>query len=388
MYIANTEFTVFELILLGLFFIAFFYQLYFYFRYINGVLSYQRKLKKSNTGLQSSQPGVSVVICARDEADNLRKFLPYFLDQDYPEFEIIVVNDGSTDDSELLLTNMKEVYPKLRSTFVPYGATNFSTKKLALTLGIKAAKYDWILLSDADCMPESKAWITNMARNFNQGVEFVLGYGPYLTEKTAVNRLITYDTLFIALQYLGYALKGKPYMGVGRNMAYRKDVFFRMKGFASNLHLRSGDDDLMVNAAANKFNTKVEISPESVTWSEPNKTLRKWMFQKERHLSVSSFYNAKSKFRLSLEPAMRGLFYLSFIIVLIFGNLISMITVGTLFLVRTVSQLIIINKSSKHFGGRNYFLSLFVFDIYLPLVSLYLVTLGRIGSKSKQIVWK
>ncbi|MBV5343576.1 glycosyltransferase, partial [bacterium] len=150
--------------LLGLFLLAFSYQLYFYLRYINGVLSYKRKLKKSNTILQSSQPGVSVVICARDEADNLRKFLPYFLDQDYPEFEIIVVNDGSTDDSELLLTNMKEIYPKLRSTFVPYGATNFSTKKLALTLGIKAAKYDWILLTDADCMPDGKSWITNMAR--------------------------------------------------------------------------------------------------------------------------------------------------------------------------------------------------------------------------------
>ncbi len=388
MYIANIEFSVFELILLGLFLVAFSYQLYFYLRYINGVLSYKRKLKKSNTTLKSSQPGVSVVICARDEAVNLRKFLPYFLDQDYPEFEIIVVNDGSTDDSELLLTNMKEQYPKLRSTFVPYGATNFSTKKLALTLGIKAAKYDWILLTDADCMPDGKSWITNMAQNFNQGVEFVLGYGPYLLEKTAVNKLITYDTLFIALQYMGYALKGKPYMGVGRNMAYRKEVFFRMKGFASNLHLRSGDDDLIVNAAATAFNTKVEVSPESITWSEPNKTLRDWLFQKERHLSVSSFYTAKSKLRLSLEPFMRGLFYLSFILLLFFGNFISMIAAGTLFLIRAISQLVIINKSSKHFGGRNYFLSLFVFDIYLPIVSLYLVTLGRIGSKSKRIVWK
>ncbi|MBV5343577.1 transmembrane glycosyltransferase, partial [bacterium] len=157
---------------------------------------------------------------------------------------------------------------------------------------------------------------------------------------------ITYDTLFIALQYMGYALKGKPYMGVGRNMAYRKEVFFRMKGFASNLHLRSGDDDLIVNAAANAFNTKVEVSSESVTWSEPNKTLRDWLFQKERHLSVSSFYSSKSKFRLSLEPFMRGLFYLSFISLLIFGNFISMIAAGMLFLIRAISQLVIINKSS------------------------------------------
>lgn len=388
MYIAQIEFSIFELVLLGIFLVAFLYQIYFYLRYINGVLSYKRKIKKSNTILQSGQPGVSVVICARDEADNLRKYLPYFLDQDYPDFEIIVVNDGSTDDSELLLTNLKEKYPKLRSTFVPYGATNLSTKKLALTLGIKAAKYDWVLLTDADCMPEGSSWITNMARNFNQGVEFVLGYGPYITEKSAVNKLITYDTLFIALQYLGYALKGKPYMGVGRNMAYRKEVFFRMKGFASNLHLRSGDDDLMVNKAANSFNTKVEISPESVTWSEPKKSFRDWLFQKERHLSVASFYNAGSKFRLMIEPTMRGIFYLSFILIPFFGNLISIIAASILFLIRLITQLIIINKSSKHFGGRNYFLSLFVLDIYLPIVNLYLVSFGRMGSKSKRIVWK
>lgn len=388
MYIAQIEFSIFELVLLGIFLVAFLYQIYFYLRYINGVLSYKRKIKKSNTILQSGQPGVSVVICARDEADNLRKYLPYFLDQDYPDFEIIVVNDGSTDDSELLLTNLKEKYPKLRSTFVPYGATNLSTKKLALTLGIKAAKYDWVLLTDADCMPEGSSWITNMARNFNQGVEFVLGYGPYITEKSAVNKLITYDTLFIALQYLGYALKGKPYMGVGRNMAYRKEVFFRMKGFASNLHLRSGDDDLMVNKAANSFNTKVEISPESVTWSEPKKSFRDWLFQKERHLSVASFYNAGSKFRLMIEPTMRGIFYLSFILIPFFGNLISIIATSILFLIRLITQLIIINKSSKHFGGRNYFLSLFVLDIYLPIVNLYLVSFGRMGSKSKRIVWK
>lgn len=388
MIIAGFEFSLLELILLGVFFVVFIYQLWYYLHHINAVMAYNRKLKKSNTELKSSQPGVSVVICARDESDNLRKFLPYYLDQDYPEFEIIVVNDGSTDDTELLLTNMKEKYPKLRSTFVPYGATNLSTKKLALTLGIKAAKYDWILLTDADCVPEGNEWISKMARNFNQGVEFVLGYGPYLQKKGFVNRVITYDTLLIGLQYMGFALHGKPYMGVGRNLAYRKEVFFRMKGFASNLHLRSGDDDLIVNSAANAFNTKVETSRESITWSEPKKTLRDWLFQKERHLSVASFYNARSRFNLSIEPVSRGLFYLLLIAVLIFGNYITMIAAGVLFLFRFITQLLVINKAAKHFGSRNYFMSLLVLDIYLPLVNLHLITFGRMGSKSKRIVWK
>lgn len=388
MYIANFNFSIPELVLTAVLFLFFIYQLFYYFRIINAPLAYNRKLKRTNTLIQSSKPGVSVIICARDEYQNLKKNLPFIIDQDYPEFEVIVVNDGSTDDTELLLTNLKETYPNLRSTFVPYGATNFSTKKLALTLGIKAAKYDWVLLTDADCVPESRQWINSMARNFNQGVEFVLGYGPYVTYKTSLNKLITFDTLFIGLQYLGFALKGKPYMGVGRNLAYRKEVFFRLKGFASNLHLRSGDDDLLVNQAANAFNTKIEVSKESITWSEPNKSLRNWLFQKKRHLSVSSNYSHSSRFQLSLEPISRGLFYLSFILLLLIGNYISMIAASVFFLIRFVTQAIILNKASKHFGGRTYFMSILFFDIYLPLLTLYLMTFGRMGPKSKRIIWK
>lgn len=388
MFLAGFEFSVIELVIAGIFAVVFLYQLYFYLHYLNAPIAFNKKLLKTETNLEHSFTGVSVIICARDEANNLRKNLKYILEQNYPEFEVIVVNDGSTDESEILLNNLKENYPNLRSTFVPYGAKNLSTKKLALTLGIKAAKYDWVLLTDADCIPHGSEWISKMARNFKPGVEFVLGYSPYSVEKTAINRLITYDTLFNALQYLGFANRNKPYMGVGRNMAYRKEVFFRMKGFASNLHLRSGDDDLMVNSAANAFNTKIEVSTESIVWSEPKKNRKDWFFQKERHLSVSTHYKAISKFNIAIEPITRGLFYASFILLLITGNLITTITTLVIYTCRLITQLIIINKSSKHFCGRNYYLSLIVFDIYLPIVNLFIMTFGRMGSKSKRIVWK
>lgn len=382
------EFSIIEIILSGLLLLAFFYQLYYYLRYTSGVIRYRNRIKKNKIQFQTSRPPVSVIICAKDEIENLRKYLPLVLDQEYPEFEVIVVNDGSTDDTEILLNELKKTYSNLRSTFVPLGVTNLSTKKLALTLGIKAAKYDWLLLTDADCMPEDKTWISMMARNFGQNTEFVLGYGAYFNRKGFVNRLITYDTLTIALQYLGFAMSGKPYMGVGRNMAYRKELFFRQKGFASNLNLRSGDDDLMVNRASNKMNTKVEIAPESITWSEPEKRFSDWYFQKERHMSVASFYNPKSKFRLMIEPLSRGLFYLSFILTVIFGNLITLAAACVLFITRLVIQLIIINKSSKHFGGRKYIFMLPVFDILLPLLQLFILSFGRMGSKAKNIQWK
>lgn len=385
MNIYGFSFSLVELIVFGVLLLAFIYQLYFYFRYLNGILRLRTKTKKNKVSFETEQQPVSVIICARDEAENLRKFLPLILSQDYPEFEVIVINDSSVDDTETLLRDMCVEYPNLKSTFVPVGANNLSTKKLGITLGIKASKYDILLFTDADCMPEDKTWISRMARNFSSDTEFVLGYGAYLQKKGFLNRLITYDTLFIALQYMGMAIAHKPYMGVGRNLAYRKETFFAQKGFASTLGIISGDDDLMVNKASNKRNTRVEIAPDSITWSEPNETYQGWLFQKERHLSVSSFYKSSSKFRLFFEPVSRGLFYLALILALVFGNIITQLAAVVLFAGRFVTQLSIINSSSKHFGGRKYVLTLPIFDIYLPLVSLFLMLLGRRG---KNIRWK
>jgi len=382
------SFSLIELIAFGILCLAFFYQLYFYLRYVNGVLRLRSKTIKNKISFLTEQPPVSVIICAKDEANNLRQFLPFVLQQEYPDFEVIVINDGSTDETQTLLNDLCVEYQNLRTTFVPVGANNLSTKKLGLTLGIKAAKNELLLFTDADCMPEDNTWIARMARNFTPETDFILGYGAYLNKKGLLNRLITYDTLFIALQYLGMAIARKPYMGVGRNMAYRKETFFAHKGFASTLNLISGDDDLLVNKASNSKNTKVEIAPDSITWSEPSTTFGEWFFQKERHLSVSSYYKTSSKFRLFLEPMTRGLFYLALILSFVFGGLIIIISAAVLFLARLILQLIIINNSSRHFGERKYLFLLPVFDIFLPLVSLYILTFGRITSKEKSVRWK
>jgi cellulose synthase/poly-beta-1,6-N-acetylglucosamine synthase-like glycosyltransferase len=385
MEIYGFSFSLIELIVFGILFLAFSYQLYFYFRYMNGVLRLRTKSKKNNVSFIDDQPPVSVIICSKDDAENLRKFLPFVLEQEYPVFEVIVINDGSTDQTDTLLRDLCVEYPHLKSTFVPVGANNVSTKKLGLTLGIKASKYDILLFTDADCMPEDKTWIARMARNFTRETDFVLGYGAYLEKKGFLNRLITYDTLFIALQYMGMAASRKPYMGVGRNLAYRKETFFAQKGFASTLRLSSGDDDLMVNKASNPWNTRIEIAPDSITWSEPNTTFNGWLFQKARHLSASSYYKSSSKFLLFFEPFTRGLFYLTFILSLVFGHIITLGATGVLFLIRYIVQLTIINMSSKHFGGRKYIFSLPVLDIYLPLVNLYLLL---VGNKGKSVRWK
>lgn len=379
------SFSVFELSLAGALLLTFLYQLYFYIRYMNGVMRLRNRIRKSDVHFESAQPPVSVIVCAKDEAENLRKFLPFVLEQEYPCFEVIVINDGSTDATAELLRELLKEYTNLKTTFVPVGANNLSTKKLAITLGVKASQYDYLLFIDADCMPEGKSWIAGMMRNFSRETEFVLGYGAYLQKKTFLNRLITFDTLFIGLQYMGMARAGKPYMGVGRNLAYRKETFYRQKGFAQFLGLVSGDDDLMVNRAATPWNTKVEIAPESITWSEPNETFKGWLFQKQRHLSASSHYTTSSKMRLIAEPLSRGGYYLLFILCLIFGGLIVKAAAAVLFLIRFIVQAVIINRSSNYLLGRKYFFTLLLFDIYLPLISLYLKMFSK---KQQRIRWK
>lgn len=384
--IEGVHFSYIELSLILVFFAMFLIQLYFYLRYFRGIIRRIKAEERDEINFEQQEIPISVVICARDEEDNLRQFLPMVLAQEHSNYEVIVVNDASTDGTEDYLKQMVEQHPNLlKTTFVPSGANNLSTKKLGITLGIKAAKNDCIVFTDADCVPEGKDWLSKISRNFTRNTEFVLGYGGYMYRKGFLNKLIRFDTLFIAIQYLGQAFVGKPYMGVGRNLAYRKSTFFRMNGFAGTLQLKSGDDDLLVNRAAYSGNTRIEVSPESVTWSVPQSTFKGWFIQKERHLSVSGYYNNSSKIRLSIEPISRAFFYLSFISVAFLGNYYTLGVAGLLFLTRFFLQMQTINKTATIFGEKKFYLTILLFDIFLPLFSLYILLFGR---KKKNIRWK
>lgn len=379
----NVEWYVWALA--GLFCICFFVQLYYYLHYYTGVLSQKKSIKKQETSFLATTPAVSVIICAKNESDNLIEFLPAVLQQDYPNFEVIVVNDGSTDETNSLLANMKTDYPNLYYTYVPEQAQVLSSKKLAITIGVKAAKNDLLLFIDADCKPSSSYWIRGMVENFVEGRDIVLGYGAYEQKRGLLSHLISFDTFFIALQYMGFALKGKPYMGVGRNLAYRKKVFYDMKGFASILHLQSGDDDLFVNKAANSENVRVAINPESVTISKPKENFKQWILQKERHLSTGSCYKTSSKTLLGGELLSRGLFYLSFValIVLTLAQPLLLILAAVIFLLRYTTQAIVINLSAKHFRERKFYLSLLLFDFLLPIISLFILIENKLRRKTK-----
>jgi cellulose synthase/poly-beta-1,6-N-acetylglucosamine synthase-like glycosyltransferase len=379
--------TSFELMLFAVLSTAFAYQLYFYCRYLNGIWRLNKKNRQNESNFLNSRPPVSVIICAKNEEENLRKYLPKVLEQDYPEYEVIVIDDASDDNTSLLLGTFCEKYPHLYTTFVPHGTKNLSTKKLGLTLGVKASKYDILLFTDADCVPESKTWISKMVRNFTPGTDIVLGYGAYINCKSFFNKLISYDTLFVAMQYMGMAAVGEAYMGVGRNLAYRKETFRKENGFGPFMALRSGDDDLFVNRAAGKRNVRVEVSAESITWSEAKDKYRSWRYQKERHLSVAPHYKLSTKMRLVIEPFFRALFYVFLILALLFSdNWIVKVAAAFLFLVRWGVQMLVVNRTSTHFGERKYYFSLILFDIFLPLNTLFILIFRRF--KPKNIIWK
>lgn len=386
-FLGQLSYSCFVYVLLGIFVFAFLIQEFYYFYYYRGFLRYSNKVKRSMVGFSYHKPSVSVVICARNESENIKKNLEGILQQEYPNYEVIVVNDGSNDDTNDILYLLEKKYPHLYHTFLPEEAKFVSRKKMALTVGIKAAKGEILLLTDADCWVESKYWIENMVRNFDNETDLVLGYGAYSQKKGMLGRMISFDTFFIMLQYYGFALRGCPYMGVGRNMAYRKSRFVANKGFASLMNIQSGDDDLFVEQISTPKNTKVEVSLESVTYSEPKATFYEWYVQKYRHLTTAAYYKTDIRFRIGVEVFSRFLFYLSLILLLIFGDMFLRCCVLSVFLSRFLTQLIILNRSAKHMKERRFHLDILLFDIFLPLVNLYAFTLGR-QPNSQNYKWK
>ncbi|WP_230383786.1 glycosyltransferase [Pedobacter endophyticus] len=270
-------------------------------------------LKLANATIEEipavSRKPVSVIVCARNEIANLNQYLSTLMSQNYVEYEVVVVNDRSWDGTEEYLDEMDKKHPNLKVVKILDNDKFIAGKKFAVTMGIKAAKYDWLVFTDADCMPATENWLLDMQQPADDRVEIVLGYSPYLKRRGLLNALIRFETFFTAANYLGFAIKGMPYMGVGRNMAYKKALFFKNKGFAAHMHIPSGDDDLFVNAHASSNNTEIRLNPDGHVWSEPKTTWSGYLKQKKRHFGAGKLYKSKHKFVLSMQIIFQFLFY-------------------------------------------------------------------------------
>jgi cellulose synthase/poly-beta-1,6-N-acetylglucosamine synthase-like glycosyltransferase len=285
-------------------------------------------------------PPISIIIAARNESDNLYENLPYILTQDYPEFEVIIVNNQSVDDSTWLLKALCLQHKNLRVVEIAKNKHLLPGKKLPITLGVKGAKYENMLFTDADCRPASNHWLRIMAGSFSEKKEIVLGYAPYYKTKGIINKIIRFDTAFIGVSYLSLALVKLPYMGVGRNLAYSKKVFDTVRGFKSHYSLPSGDDDLFIQEAAVNENYTIQLSPDSFCFSMPATTWKSWIRQKTRHYTTSSRYNFIKKALLGIYPISLLMTWISFVILLSNANwwIIGLIIFSTLLIIKWLVQ--------------------------------------------------
>ena len=350
-------------------------QLLYYWWFFSRVAFFKPKQKE-----KSQQHPVTVIVCARDEAANLAHNLPGILVQTYPStHEVIVVNDNSVDETKYLLEEFKKTFKHLQAVNLEYEAKLIPGKKYPLSIGIKEAKYEVVLLTDADCMPATEFWIQKMQDGYHEGIEIVLGYGSYNKRPGLLNKLIRFETFHSALQYLSYALAGTPYMGVGRTLSYTKKLFFQNKGFSSLNHVPGGDDDLFINLVATKDNTNVVIDNDAITLSEPKKTWKDWVRQKKRHYSTGKFYKGRHRFLLGLYAITHFLFYPLFIASLLFADWRMALL---FFLIRFVSQALLFYKSMEKLNEKDLWPWWWLFDIWMFLY--YLIFAPALWKKPRQ----
>ena len=273
-----------------------------------------------STAPPSIQGGVTIVVCARNERENLTELLPLLNDQTYPLFEVLVMDDRSTDGTKLFLENEIAGLARVRFIRIEKEHEHVTPKKYALTIALKKASYPTVLLTDADCRPVSTDWLAGMVAPLQTGTKAIsLGFSPYDYQSGFLNLLIRSETLFTAVQYFSLALAGKPYMGVGRNLAYRTSVFFANKGFYTHKNVVGGDDDLFINEVATSHNTAISLDPDTFMWSKPKKTWADWRLQKRRHLNAGKYYKPGNKFRLGL---LTGSHVLNWLLALAVGILV------------------------------------------------------------------
>ena len=331
-----------------------------------------------------NSPPVSVIVCSKNEAENLKKNIPKILSQDYPLFEVILINDASYDNTGDVIEEFALNNKNVAQVQVENNEAFWGNKKYALTLGIKKANYPNLVFTDADCFPASNQWLKYMSSQFIDKKELVLGYGAYEKIKGSwLNKLIRFETLITAIQYFTWAKARKAYMGVGRNLAYTSSLFYEHNGFIKHMKIHSGDDDLFVNEVATRHNVAIQYDPESFTYSEPKKTLKEWCVQKRRHISTASYYKNIHKVFLSAFYSSQLLFFILQVTVLISNFLwqYALLIIG----VRYLFTWVVVGVSSSKLKEKDLIILYPLREIALVLIQLGIFISNQLVKPTK---WK
>ena len=366
-----SNFTILHWIIVSSLLLFFIIQMLFYLLLYRRPYIYESKRVKTIIP-EEELPSISIVITSKNESEYLAENLPKILNQDYPNFEVIVVNSGSTDESDMVLKGLELEHKNLYDTYVPQGAEPANEKKLALTIGIKAAKYDYVVFTEPHCAPCSDQWLREYATSFAEGNDIVLGYCKFNIKKSVpMRRFVMYDNLIHCLKYLSLAIAHKPFMGIGRNMAYRKQLFFDNNGFSNILNIEGGEDDLLINKMVKGNKTSVVISRESMTESSIINRFSTWRFLKSKYMHTKQYFKGFQSSLFNWESFSKYAFYLLFFCAILWGifdkNYVLLGSGALLFVIRWIMQVVILNKNNKLFGSGKYYLSLLYLDFFQPI---------------------
>ena len=332
--------------------------------------------------IEDPLPSVSVVMYANNDGDWLRKFLPSFLEQDYPaKYEVIVVNDGSVDNSRDIVADYMSTYAHLRHTFAPAESRGLSRKKLSLMIGIKAAKYDKILITNANSRPATKDWLALMMRNFANGVQVVIGYSlPHFKDDHGAGKYYrVWDNVREAMRYINAAIKGKPYRGTAYNLAFEKAEFFEKKGFAKAMFLNWGEDDAWLKVMIKRDNTRCESDPSArvIEYYDDHRRAHKEL--KIRRDFTSQFVRRKPFLTQALMTAVYYLWVaLAIAAVVVSACHVAVITIATLIAFAAwIACIIIYNKQARTLRAPGLFLSVPLMILLTPLSNCFYKIIGR-----------
>lgn len=349
--------------------------LYYYFYYFLKLGTY-----KENTTPNKEQLPISIIIAARNEYKNLEKNLKSILEQNYSKFEVIIVNDCSWDESQKLLEYYQEVYPHLKICELKEQEKYPTGKKFALTIGIKAAQHENLLFTDADCKPATSNWLALMAAKLGNEKQLVLGFSPNIAQKGFVNLIARFESAITAMFYFSAAINKNTFMGVGRNLAYTKSLFFKQKGFAWHQHIMSGDDDLFVNKAATTSNVAIQLNPDSFVYTESKKNFSEWTRQKTRHNTTGKYYKLQHQFFLGGFYAASLLFYVSLFAIII-TNITFWQVALSIYLFKLLCQSVVYFLALKKLKHQNLTWYILLLDL---LFVAYIYIYGAIGLFTKQ----
>jgi glycosyltransferase involved in cell wall biosynthesis len=371
-------------IILLVFGITLIIQLLYHWGVFSKVAFYKNKRQPKTDG--ELEP-VSIVLCARDAYEYLVELVPVLLGQDYPDFEVVIVNDCSDDETEEYLKDLERREPRIKPVQLKQHLNFFNGKKFPLSMGIKSAQNDLLVLTDCNCMPTNNQWLRSVVNCYGKKTEVVIGYSPYVRKKGLLNYLMRFDAMQNALLYLSAALQGRPYMGIGKNLSYRKELFYRNKGFTSHYTTSVGDDDLFVSQVATKKNTEVLIDPDNAILTTPTGNFRKWARQKSSRYSTVPQYSGGARLLLSLFYISQFLFYTSFIALIALcmqpafaitgGEMFYIPVLVFFFLLRFGTQLIIYHKASKRLGEKGLLPGLIAYDFLFAFLSPIFRLMGR-----------